>query len=166
MPVVRQHPCRQQHVRRPYGFGAGVVSFYAFNANPTVSNSEIENNIFYNDTDIDPIYIDSSSGFTPGDWHIDYNDRSGGSSTFHVDGSTYTQTHSVTCQPVFARYVKDTTPYSSSYQSLGSDLSISSTDTCVRNAGTALTGLFNTDKDGNSRPQTGSWDIGAYQHTN
>jgi hypothetical protein len=50
----------------------------------------------------------------------------------------------------------------------GNDLHLASTDKAARGQGQNLTGLFpflNKDKDGNPRPATGNWDIGAYQYT-
>lgn len=47
------------------------------------------------------------------------------------------------------------------------DLHLASTDKAARGQGQNLTGLFpflNKDKDGNPRPATGNWDIGAYQY--
>lgn len=101
--------------------GYGNVNLNGFNAaNPTVSNSEIQHNVFYNDDVSAAILIDPSSGFTAADWHVDYNNRSGGSGAFRIDGARYAQAHPLACTPSFVRYVEDTTPYSGTYATLTS----------------------------------------------
>jgi hypothetical protein len=121
-------------------------------SNANVTNSEIKNNVFYNDSVGDSLYISPSSGWTAANWNIDYNNISGGSGGMDIDGNSYTQAHPSTCTPSFAGYV---------YDSLSSDLHPSSSDTCIKDHGTPLSSLFTTDKDGN--PRGTAWDIGAYE---
>ena len=44
------------------------------------------------------------------------------------------------------------------------DMHLSSADIVARDNGTNLYALFTTDKDGNARPASGLWDIGAYEY--
>ena len=103
-------------------------------------------------------------GFTAADWKVDYNNISGGSPSFAVDGSSYTQPHPSTCAPAFSGYHADTTALSQNYaQWGGTDVSLAAGDTCLANASTSLASLFTIDKSGTSRPQGAAWDIGAYE---
>lgn len=133
--------------------GSGIT-FGGYQANPTVTNTEIKNNIFYN-SDVGSIYTDASSGYTQADWNVDYNNLSGGTPGITLDGTSYTQAHPSTCTPSFVNYILD---------SISSDLHLSSSDTCVRDAGTAIAAPYNVDKDGISRPQGSAFDIGAYEY--
>lgn len=130
------------------------VAIYGLNTGATVSNSEIKNNIFYNNTlneDLS-LRIDASTGWTAADWNVDYN-LVNTSGVIKVDGATYTQAHGKTCAPAFAGYVFD---------SVASDLHLASGDTCAKDAGTPVTSLTTIDKDGNTR--TAPWDMGAYEY--
>ena len=145
------------------GTGLADLTFYNFNANPTVTNSEIKNNVFYHDTGGD-VDIVASSGFTAANWNVDYNNLSGGSAGMDVDGASYTQPHPSTCTPAFTGYRPDTTALSQNYaQWGGTDPSLAAGDSCVANNGTSLSSLFTTDKIGTTRPQGAAWDIGAYE---
>lgn len=142
--------------------GNGIIAFYGFNGNPTVANSEIANNIVYNSSGDGPaIEVDASTGFTAADWHVDYNDISGGSHQPSIDGAAYTQAHGLTCVPAFAGYVPDSNPYSTA--PFTSNLHLAASDSCVADRGVPLSGLFTVDKDGTPRPQGAGWDVGAYE---
>ena len=150
----------------PYRQWPGSGHVLQLQRQPTVSNSEIKNNVFYNNRG-GSLFIAPSSAFTAADWNVDYNNISGGSRPISVGGSTYTQTHPSTCTPAFTGYRPDTTPLSQNYaQWGGTDLSLAAGDSCLANNGTSLSSLFTTDKNRTPRPQGGVWDIGAYEKYN
>jgi hypothetical protein len=143
-------------------FGTGTYS----GGNPSVSSTEIKNNVFYNDTGSPSVKIAANSGYTAADWHIDYNNVSGGSQGFDIDGAAYTQPHPISCTPIFAHYVPDSSPYSSTFATLsagGYDLSPGVADTCLANTGTSLASLFSDDFAGTARAQGAAWDVGALE---
>jgi hypothetical protein len=126
-------------------------------SNPSVSNVEIKNNIFYNSGPNIAI-IPASSNYTAADWNFDYNLMNAGSeggTAVSIDGSSYVQPHPRTGVAGFASY---------SLLSAGNDYHILGSDTAARDMGAPLDAIYAIDKDGVTRPQNGSWDIGAYEH--
>jgi hypothetical protein len=72
--------------------------------------------------------------------------------------SNYTQpTYSSTTQPVFVNYME--------YGGVTNNMQLSSGDTVAKDHGVSLSTWFAKDKNGVSRPQGSSWDIGAYEFT-
>ena len=110
------------------------------------TNVQFENNIAVNAN----IVIDNTASSIV----VDYNDAQGG--VQKPAGSTYTQAHGKSGTPDFVSY----TAYSSS-----NDFHLQAADTVARENGTKFSTYFTTDKDGNPRPATGAWDIGAYEYT-
>src|SRR5262249_22064593 len=130
------------------------VAISNYQVQPTVTSSEIQNNLFFHNTINQSILIATSSGFSASDWSIDYNVLSG-STSLDVDGtSPYAQAHGRSCTPVFVNYLVD---------DISSDVHLAAADNCAKDAGTPLTGLFTVDKDGVPRPQGSAWDIGAFE---
>lgn len=139
--------------------------------NPTLSDVHIKNNIFYNTGKAGAravINIDPSTGFTQSDWDINYNlvhAGAQGATDLRVDGVWgFVQQNGVTTAPTFVSY---------SQGSVNNNLRLSSADTSAQNKGANLSSLCSLsgfselcrDKDGNLRPSSGAWDIGAYENS-
>lgn len=143
--------------------------------NPTVTNTKIQNNLFYNTgpSSGDSAYIGlmnihAAANFVAADWGVDYNltvAGPDGTANLYVDGSAYTQPHPRTGTPSFARYVKRNyttdTVIGGGISGLN-DFRLAAGDTAAKDQGVDLSAYFTTDKDGNTR--TGTWDIGAYEY--
>jgi hypothetical protein len=135
-----------------------TVGFRNYNGNPTGVGNEIKNNIFVNCA---ALLIHPSTGFTSNSFAFGGNVYP---SNFGIEfwGTTYTPASWVASrdsggkvgQPAFVSYTT---------KSVNNDFHLLSSDTVARNTGVNMSALFNTDKDGNPRPATGSWDAGAYQ---
>jgi hypothetical protein len=130
--------------------------------NPTVSNFEIKNNIYYNSgSAYQPgvaIWMDPSTGYSQSDVTISNNIiYAGGSGTTQViiDGSAYAQVNPPTGVPQFVSY---------SQRNYGNDFHLSPSDTAAKDKGLTLSNYFTTDKDGITRPQGPAWDIGPYEY--
>jgi hypothetical protein len=126
-----------------------------YDATPSINNFVVENNIVYDSL---PPYVISESGASLSDFTFDYNAvwaGADGSTSFSVFGSSPSQPHLQTGNVQFVSYSLRTT---------NNNLHLAATDTVARGHGIALTSLFTTDKDGNPRPSSGAWDIGAYQY--
>ena len=122
--------------------------------------------MFFDNTGSASIKIAANAGYTAADWHVDYNNVSGGSQGLDIDGAAYTQAAPEHLYPAFAHYVKDASPYASTFATLsagGYDLSPAPGDTCLANAGANLSALFGDDFVGTSRSQGAAWDVGALE---
>lgn len=130
------------------------ISFQFFTgANPSVSNTRIQNNLFYNHT-TQPIHIEASTAATAADWNVDYNLANGGVTTLLVGGVNYTQAHPFTSAPAFAQYTAG---------SEGSYLRLAAGDVAAKDKGVNLAADFLTDAESYARGQGAGWDIGAYE---
>jgi hypothetical protein len=139
---------------------------------PPIHNIEVKNNIFVNDghhSGALTVYndlINEVSGFTttatPSDIVVDNNLVDPG--PWGASGVYPLQAHGFSWQSGsegFFRY----TPLTGSSPQMSSpnDLHLWTSDTGARNNGVNLFQYFQTDKDLVPRPQSGAWDIGAYQ---
>ena len=142
---------------------------------PTGSENEIKNNIFYNTGGPQAARsiwtITPSSGYDANSW------KTGNNIYYHSSGTSYVtylgtshkvvdwigsfETTGSLNSPTFVRYIQN---------GPNNDLHLLSGDTVAQNRGANLTSLCTRvpelckDKDGNSRPASGSWDIGAYEY--
>jgi hypothetical protein len=125
-------------------------------SNPSVSNVEIRNNIFF-DSGPNIAIIPASSNYTAADWNFDYNLLNAGSEggvAVSIDGSSYSQAHPRTGVPAFVSYSK---------LSAANDYNLLGSDTAARDLGASIDSFYASDKNGVARPQNGAWDIGAYE---
>jgi len=170
------------------GYNTIRLDSYGSGGSPTASNFMIANNLFYNDGGGNAatavIEIQNSSGFTSSSFtfsnNLYYNpsgaysfptlsgpgyiqylgcgpDCSTGSATFTT--ANWISTHEPTgtlAKPTFVSYAP---------LAISNDFHLAASDTAATNAGANLSQYFNIGKDGNARPATGAWDIGAYQGT-
>lgn len=132
--------------------------------NPGGSGNEFKNNLFYNcgsGSSFRALLIVAGSGWTL-DGNTYYYPSSAGA-WVSIFGATEVasswvaanEAHGKTNQPVFVSY----TAYSDA-----NDFHLSASDMGARNSGLNLSSYFTMDKDGNARPASGAWDIGAYQY--
>lgn len=128
---------------------------------------QITNNIVINSTSGDPVLEiqANSAGSGPivnlATFGCDYNvyEATADSTPFVLRGTAYSlanwrtaisgDAHSVIGAPTFVS---------------GTDLHLGAADTVARGAAVNLTGSFTLDKDSNTRPASGAWDIGAYEY--
>jgi hypothetical protein len=140
--------------------GEFTVGFRHYNGNPTATGIEIKNNVFVNCASL---LVESSTNFTSSSFAFDGNIYE---STFGISifGTSYTpsgwiaasEPHGKVGRPTFVSYTA---------KAENNDLHLAAADTVARNTGVNMSSLFTTDKDGNPRPATGSWDAGAYQYS-
>jgi hypothetical protein len=149
-------------------YGYPVIRFDTFNGNPTASGNEIKNNIFMNcgSTTSALINIAGSSGFTTTSWSFEANTYylASGSIMNVYNGNSYSAANWISA---FEPHGKIGAPQFVSY-SAGNDSNnyhLQSSDTFAQNSGLNLSTFFTTDRDGNSRPTSGAWDIGPCQHS-
>jgi len=136
--------------------------FFTGTINPTVTNTAIRNNIFYDC--VDPVHIEGSSNATQANWNFDYNlihAGPSGTTAITLDGAAYTQAHPRTGTPSFVAWVENPTNFGSNAFT-APDLHLAASDTAATGQGDNLSAVFTTDKDGLARPSTGAWDVGAY----
>lgn len=141
------------------------IGFYGF-GNPTGSGNEIKNNIFYNcgsGSSRPVVRINNSSAFNSSSWTLN------GNVYYHPANSAYIVVRDVLYSVV--SWITGQEPNSTSSTvrfasysrySPNNDLHLASNDTTALDKGLTLS-YISTDKDGNSRPQGGAWDIGAYE---
>ena len=112
------------------------IGFYApgTGVGSSYSGNVVANNISYNTTGMD---VDSSSGI------VNVNNKS-------VTGSG-------------SEFVK-VVPSASAPANFQWDFHLASTASAFLNAGANESSLFTIDKDGNTRPSSGAWDLGAYEY--
>jgi hypothetical protein len=115
-------------------------------------NFGIKNNIFYNCRGL--IESPASANAVAADYNVDYN-ITYNSGDIQLDGSVYTQAHPNTSAPLFVSYTE---------LGVSNDLHHSASDTAAINTGTPLDAMFNSDKDGISRPSGSGWDVGPYEY--
>jgi hypothetical protein len=143
------------------------------NANPTVANSYIKNNIFYNCGWQGTTGALAINGVSVSDWNIDYNiiyAGAHGTSILKFNSMDYgphgcsgctewggvVQSHGSSNKPAFVNYSED---------SISNNFRLTSEDITARDQGTALSFTTgNTDMLGVVRPQGSAWDIGAYEY--
>ena len=159
-----------------------AVSF-SVKGSPTGSGNEIKNNIFYYDgksSSSSPNAghcwrVDYSSGFTSGSWSCD------GNVYFYTSNSPAYVEYGATAQTAsswiaanephgqagkavaFVSYGHGTTSTGNPGGLLNNDFHVTSADMTARTNGVNLSAYFSTDKDGNARPSSGAWDVGAFQ---
>jgi hypothetical protein len=130
------------------------ISFQFFTgANPSVSNTRIQNNLFYNHT-TQPLRIEVSTAATAADWNVNNNLASGGVTTLFVAGNNYTQANAFSSAPAFAQYTAG---------SEASYLRLAAGDVAAKDKGANLAAYFLTDAEGFARGQGTGWDIGAFE---
>jgi hypothetical protein len=148
--------------------GYTAVRFNGFkNNNPTGSGNEIKNNIFYNcgnGSQYPSVLIAASNGFNDTSFSFDANIYYDGAKApyIHYNGTPYPaaewvaarEPHGKIDTPAFIRY---------SPNSEDNDFHLSDGDKAARNAGVSLSNYFTTDKEGNLRPKSSGWSIGAYE---
>lgn len=105
-------------------------------------NFVLENNVFINCGILDSYGNPATSTFLSNSWD------SASSSLSTVDMRNHFATNNLITNPGFVN--------------TGVDFHLL-TNSVLRNAGANLTTAFTTDKDGNPRPASGAWDIGAYE---
>lgn len=130
-----------------------------------VTNVTVKNNLFYNSGNSSKEVAASqpmtTSQCAAVSWDYNLiNKGAAGDNRFLCNWTPISQAHGQTGAPSFVAYTPD---------SLSSDLHLAGGDTAARGKGANLTslltagGLPTTDMDGNPRPATGSWSIGAYE---
>lgn len=129
--------------------------------NPTAPGCLIANNIWYNcanGSSFPMVTIDSSTGFTASDWHIETNVFYNASSPQYltIEGAQTTTSNWVTTNG-------GSTSLPTFTDAAGGDFTLASGDSVARDRGADLSAFFTTDKDGNAR--SGTWDVGAYEYT-
>jgi len=141
----------------------------SYNGNPTASGNEIKNNIFYNlgkgDQYFPAIIVENSTNFDSNSFSFDGNIYYNQVTTPHISfrGTDYTAPNWINGnEPKGKNIAPNFVSYTTSNNN--NDLHLSSSDTVARDAGLSLINYFTTDKDGISRPQGSSWDIGAYEY--
>jgi hypothetical protein len=151
--------------------GYHAIRFDSFRGSPIANGIEVKNNMFYNVGDGNPsesnINIADSSGFTELSLSFDANIyyQSGRTQYITFRGATYTADSWVSANepkgksgqaPAFVSY----TPFIDA-----NDYHLNGTDSVAKDGGVNLSAYFAIDKDGTTRPQGVSWDIGAYEFT-
>jgi hypothetical protein len=151
--------------------GYMMMRFDTFMGNPTASGVEIKNNIFQN-IDSTIINIANSTGFDSSSFSFGNNIYSPSSSGgINYRGVSYTIPTWISGVDISSKSVA---PMFSSYTAMNvnNDFHLLGTDTGAQNAGANLSAHCSTvggsqlckDKDGNTRPSAGAWDIGAYEY--
>lgn len=143
--------------------GQNPIKFAGYYGNPTFTNIEIKNNIFYNcGYNSAIIYIEDSTNFTDTSFifanNVYYNDA--GTQYISYRGTLYTmeewlsagiESNPSLSKPIVVSY----TP-----QNVYNDLHLAPTDNVALGTGEDLSKYFTTNKDGISR-MLGAWDRGA-----
>lgn len=146
--------CNNTFVDRTGITGGNQINL-TLNGTEEVTNSLIQNNLFYNCAKSSYYLVNIGTTLNGADWNVDYNLTNAGASgvaTMWVDGELYTQDHPRTTAPTFVSYVE---------MNPANDYHLATEDTGARGQGVDLSAYFTTDKEGVTRS---AWDIGAYEY--
>jgi hypothetical protein len=133
-----------------------VVNLIMDSSSISINNSGITNNIIFNSGGPNLWTIGAGVYSCGTDYVIDHNNINAGSNGVTkgtCNGATYNGTNNYTGIPDFVSY--------SAYNT-SNNLHLLSGATSDIGTGLNLSTYFTTDKDGNPRPATGAWDMGAY----
>ena len=146
-----------------YGPGGGGIVFSSSQLDATMDDVLIANNIVVDDVSQPYVFIFYGKTITGANDAVRNNIsvNNNNSSDYWIDDPRIANTNNV--QLTSTQAAADFVNYTPNNWS-NDDLHLRSAASALINAGVSLSSYFTTDKDGNARPSTGPWDIGAYEY--